>query len=243
MTTPRILKGRLEGERVIVEGEEFFYASKILRLRVGEEFFFRTDDDKEYLVKTEHVDKKSLQGKILQEVHLKNDPFINLSLALGIPEKDTLKEVLFMGTELGVRSFYPLLTNRVQGKIERNLARYEKIIEEAIRVSGRKTIPTLNQPQSLKDFLKNLPAYDLALVFYEESKASLRKVLENRKCNHKCQNLLIFIGPEGGWEREEMELFQAMGIQEVGLGEVIFKVRTAVLAALSLIFYEYGDLG
>ncbi len=238
MTIPRILKGNISGDLVLIEGEEYHYASRVLRLRTGDEFLLRAEE-REFLVKTENFSKDSLIGKVLEEVPLKKDPSVNLMLVLGIPEKDTFKDVLYMGTELGVKSFYPLYTSRVQGRLRRDMEHYRKIIEEVIRVSGRRTLPVIHTPIFLKDFLNQTPKHDLALVFYEESTIPLRKVFEGVKPS----NILIFIGPEGGWEKEEIELIKEKGGKEVSLGEVVFKVRTAVLVALSLILHSYGDLG
>ncbi|MBT9130437.1 MAG: Ribosomal RNA small subunit methyltransferase E [candidate division WS2 bacterium] len=240
MTIPRILEGQILGNEAVIEGEEYHYAKSVLRLKKNEEFYLRIGEE-EYLVKVTAISSRELRGEIIKEAPLKKDLSVKIILAIGLPEKDTFSDVLYMATELGVQEFYPIITERVQYKIN-NSKRYHKIIKEAIRVSGRKTIPVLHKPQQLREFIINLPENDLFIVFYEESQTPLRQVLREVSPEVSLKKIVIFIGPEGGLEKKEVELLKSIGAREANLGEVIFKVRTAVSASLAIIAHHFNNL-
>ncbi|MBT9165220.1 MAG: Ribosomal RNA small subunit methyltransferase E [candidate division WS2 bacterium] len=239
MTIPRILEGQISGKEAVIKGEEHHYATSVLRLKKGEEFLLRVGE-KEYLIKVTSISNRELRGEINKEISLSKDLPVKISLAIGFPEKDAFTDVLFMATELGVQEFYPIITERVQHKIDKS-KRYEKIIKEAIRASGRKIIPNLFKPQKLTEFIANLPENDLFFVFYEESPISLKQVLGEVSTDKPIKRILLFIGPEGGLERKEVELLKSVGAREASLGEVIFKVRTAVTSSLAIISHHFSN--
>jgi len=239
MTIPRILEGKISGNEAVIVGEEYHYATSVLRLKKNEEFYLRIGE-KEYLVKVTSVSSRELRGEIIKEVSLKKDLPVKIILAIGLPEKDAFTDVLYMATELGVQEFYPIITERVQYKID-NSKRYEKIIKEAIRVSGRKTIPILHSPLKLTEFMANLPENDLFIVFYEESQTPLKQVLREVSPENPIKKIVVFIGPEGGLEKKEVGLLKSIGAREANLGEVIFKVRTAVAASLAIIAHHFSN--
>lgn len=148
--------------------------------------------------------------------------------------------IIQKAVELGVDEITPLLTNRTvvkikEGKAQSKIKRFEKIIEEAAKQSKRKNIPIIHPPLSLGQ-LEVQDEY--TIVAYEEEEESLKTILETDSIN----SVNVIIGPEGGFEKEEIEKLQGMGARSVSIGNRILRAETAALALLSILQYEKGDL-
>ena len=79
---------------------------------------------------------------------------------------------------------------------------------------------------------------EYTIVAYEEEEESLKTILETDSIN----SVNVIIGPEGGFEKEEIEKLQGMGARSVSIGNRILRAETAALALLSILQYEKGDL-
>ena len=87
------------------------------------------------------------------------------------------------------------------------------------------------------ELMENAAREGELLFFYEEGTESLREALKNTG-----ERLFLFVGPEGGFSREEAELAASFGAKLLTLGPRILRTETAPVAALAAIFYEKGDM-
>lgn len=120
---------------------------------------------------------------------------------------------------------------------EKKVARLQKIALEAAKQSGRGIVPQVLQPVPLRRALEHAAREGELLFFYEEGTESLRETLKNTG-----DRLFLFVGPEGGFSREEAELAASFGAKLLTLGPRILRTETAPVAALAAIFYEKGDM-
>ena len=132
-------------------------------------------------------------------------------------------------TELGVTRFLPIIFDRtVVRKI--NKERLEKIVIEASEQSNRITVPIIEEPQKLKNFLSN----DMDLIFTDLNTSNTKIDLKKLTTNPKC----VIIGPEGDFsEKEREEILKFNGVQPIKINENILRSETAVISALSIINY------
>ncbi len=103
--------------------------------------------------------------------------------------------------------------------------------------SSRADIPTIGNIVSFKDFLRTLNSEPrtLLLLPWEEGTTPIKDVL---RAGHDVKNIIVLIGPEGGFSQDEAALAQAKGFHLVSLGRNILRTETAALAVLSMILYE-----
>jgi 16S rRNA (uracil1498-N3)-methyltransferase len=155
------------------------------------------------------------------------------------------------GTELGVVEFIPTITARVDVKLKgefKKLDRLNRIALEASKQSKRSIVPQVKEVIDFKDALNKLKEMDLVLVPYENAedfgiKSLVRQLnTENADLNN-ISNVGILIGPEGGFEEEEIHTLKDQGAYIVTLGNRILRTETAGFTATALIQYELGDLG
>lgn len=158
----------------------------------------------------------------------------NLVLAFGLVKADKLEFVIQKACELGVSKFIPLDTkNSIVkydiNKLDKKMVRWQKIIKEACEQSLRNNIMEITMPKkisALKDELQ-----DINLVAYE--KADEQNKIRHNYC--RGNDCLIVIGPEGGFDKTEIEELQQLGIKEVSLGKRILRCETAAISTVSII--------
>ncbi len=154
--------------------------------------------------------------------------------------------VIQKGTELGVSRVIPLICQRTVVKLEGNSGnkkreRWQRIACESASQCGRPDIPEVDEPADWGAVLANLPGHAIALIPWEEENAlSLKDILREK---NSSQDIYIFIGPEGGFAREEIARAMEHGVRPVTLGPRILRTETAGLAVLTMILYQWGDLG
>ena len=115
----------------------------------------------------------------------------------------------------------------------------QKIALEASKQCGRAKVPIVSEVLSFKEALADANGNDLKILPYEaENKQKLKEILLDNKNSIK---IAIFIGPEGGFDEEEINLAKENGFKTVTLGPRIMRTETAPLACISAIMYELGD--
>ena len=149
-------------------------------------------------------------------------------------------------TELGVTKIVPCIMARCVSKIEnakdaqKKCERWQKIAREAAKQSGRGIIPTVSEPVRFSQAVEMMKADSIYFAPYEcEEKNTLKTVLKSDK---KVNSISYIIGPEGGFDLDEVELLRKSKITTVTLGKRILRCETAGEAVLAMIMYELGDI-
>lgn len=147
--------------------------------------------------------------------------------------------------ELGVTRIVPVMTKRTVVKLDAKKAgkkteRYQAIALAAAKQSGRGVIPEVTAPVTWKEALAMAKELDMNMIPYEEAEgvAYSKEVFASIKGK---KSLGIFIGPEGGFAREEVETAVAMGAKMVTLGHRILRTETAGMAVMSIIMFELEE--
>jgi 16S rRNA (uracil1498-N3)-methyltransferase len=182
----------------------------------------------EWEVKILKISKSIVEFNVTKQLRQKEN-FKELWLAFSPIKSNYFNFMIQKATELGVTKFLPIIFDRtIVRKI--NKERLEKVIIEAAEQSNRINIPVIEQPQTLKSFLKN----DMDLIFTDLN-ASNKKIDQKMiTANPTC----VIIGPEGDFsELERQEILKFKGVQPIKINENILRSETAVISALSIINY------
>ncbi len=144
-------------------------------------------------------------------------------------------------TELGVKNFYPVISEYVQsGAKNVNVERLSRIAEEASKQCGRGAVPRVHLPVSFAEAARKLKNYSLVVFPYESEKdIDIKSFLQGEK---NAENIAILVGCEGGFSVRETEELKACGITPVTLGNRILRAETACIATTSVVMYEIGEL-
>lgn len=235
-----ISRTQVHGSRITVSGEDVRHIRNVLRKGPGDLLVLLDGQGREYTVKIVALERSGISTEIVRETTLEaGGPLI--TLGQGIPKSDKMDFIVQKATELGVASIVPIITERTIVKIkdeEKRINRWQKIAKEAAMQSNRPNIPQIGAVRRFSDFLGtlNLGLRTLLVLPWEEGIEPIKNVLRQ---NPDAKNIIVLIGPEGGFSRAEAETAAAKGFHLVSLGPNILRTETAPIAVLSMIAYEY----
>lgn len=239
-------KNSICDNKVAIQGEDVKHIIKVLRLEKGAIISINNCEGQEYIGEIISTDKKEVLVNIKEEISLNNESPIDIYLFQGLPKSTKMDLIAQKATELGVKEITPVITERVVIKSEigeyKKLDRWQRISLEACKQSKRSLIPIINSPIEFEKLLKLLENMDLIVVPYENEEGyGIKNVIKN--LHTEVKKVGIVIGPEGGFEEEEIRKLKALGAHIVTLGPRILRTETAGFVCASLIMYEIGDLG
>ena len=215
--------------------DQMHYVKDVMRLKAGDGLsVFNTQG--EWNATIEAYEKNGATVKILDKTRNKDkDNEKNIWLAFSPIKQNPFNFVIQKGTELGVQKFIPILSERTIVK-EINLERVKKIIVEASEQSNRISIPEINKPESLKNFLSGFPKNG-CLIFCDinSDQSNLKNILEKKIEGPTC----ILIGPEGDFsEKERKQIIDLNQTCSISLAKNILKAETAALSAITIVNYH-----
>lgn len=232
-------------------GDDVKHIYKVLRLSEGEEIVLNNCEGVEYLGKIQSISKSEVIVNIIKKLDINNESKVKVYLFQGLPKGQKMDLIVQKGTELGVVEFIPTITARVDVKLKgefKKLDRLNRIALEASKQSKRSIIPKVKEVIDFEEALSKLKEMDLIIVPYENAddfgiKSLIRRLEKDNVNLDNVNNIGILIGPEGGFEEEEINVLKEQGAYIVTLGNRILRTETAGFTATALIQYELGDLG
>ena len=207
-----------------------------MRLNIGEQINLFNEKNGEWHAKIIEIKKNTLIAEVLDQTLPPKTPS-DISLLFSPIKYLNSESVVRQSTEIGIKNLFPTKFQRtVVSKI--NLSKYEAYSVGAAQQSGRLSLPTIFQIEKLTNQKKLLLSSNV-LMFDENLKGI--SIDEVPKENF-TDNILVIIGPEGGFENEEREFIKAnsKNFFNIKLGSQILKADTAVIAALSLTFHFFS---
>ncbi len=222
-------------EIILEKKEDLHHLLHVFRLEVGDRVR-AVDGDYEYIC----VIQKIIDNKVhLQILEKKEDAFslsVEIDAAICLIKNDKMDFCIQKLTELGIHSILPTVAKRCVVKLKEKKEKWNTIVKETMKqCQGVKA----TQIQEIID-LKKLPLenYDFILLPYEcEEERRLKYVLQNRDPAPK--KILYIIGPEGGFEKEEIEYLASKGAEVVSLGKRILRAETAAIVVGGVLVHEF----
>lgn len=232
-------------------GDDVKHIYKVLRLSEGEEVILNNCEGIEYIGEIDTITKSEVIIKIIKKLDTNNESRVKVHLFQGLPKGQKMDLIVQKGTELGVFEFIPTITSRVDVKLKgdfKKLDRLNRIALEAAKQSKRSIVPKVKDVINFNEALDKLKEMDLVLIPYENAEDFGVKSLINHLNKEKVDldsinDVGILIGPEGGFEEDEINTLKENGAYIVTLGNRILRTETAGFTATALIQYELGDLG
>ena len=210
-------------------------------MKKGDEVTLCDGEGNFYEARLTDFNEKSVEAEILSVRRAETEPRVKLSIFQGVPKNPKLETIVQKLTEIGATAVVPMDTQRAVAKLDKSakVERLRKIAREAAKQSKRGIIPTVSDTMSFKDAIKEAAKADLMIIAYEEEhETSLKSALQGKT----PESVSVLIGPEGGFEKEEVEKAVALGAVSVTLGKRILRTETAPIAISSAILYELGEM-
>ena len=209
----------------IVEGD-FHYLSNVMRCEVGSEVLLFNEKNGEYLSRLIEKDKKKITLEVIEKAKyeiIKN----NFNLIFCPPKSLKLDTLIQKCTEIGVKSFIPVISDHTENR-KLNLDRIKKIIKESIEQSNQLNVPNLVDPISFNEFINQ----QNSKVFFADIQSEIN--FSTLKINIEEENSIL-IGPEGDFSSRELEILRSKeNFYSFSLGKRILRSETAAIASLVL---------
>ena len=231
-----------DDHRIHITGSDVNHIRNVLRMKQGEELWISDGGKKEY-----HCTISSLEeDEVLLHILYAQEPDYELPsriyLFQGLPKADKMELIIQKAVELGAYQIIPVETRRCVVKLdakkaEKKVSRWQQIAESAAKQSKRMLVPEIGQVMAFQQALKLAENLDICLIPYELSKG-MNETRKQISSIEPGKSIGIFIGPEGGFEEEEISRAMEAGACPITLGHRILRTETAGLAILSVLMFH-----
>ncbi len=219
--------GRVNGQTGIVEDREFHHFVNVLRGRKGTAFILVTRDGRAYEAVVTEIDRKRrvVLARLSRMLENKETPEgSGVFVAFALFSENRLKFMLEKCTEVGVKGFLPFVAERSKRKGEQVKEGWLKVIESAVKQSGRRDFPVVYE---VRDLISTIEvAENLGNIYLLDVKGKNINDVVLKDGNH-----VIFVGPEGGFTEGENKMLKDRAKGIISLGSNVLRTETAAIVA------------
>ena len=232
-------------KRVEITDSDYNHIAHVLRMKVGEQFSVsirEEEEGRELFYEIEEITDSTVIGKLCFIEEVGNELPSKIYLFQALPKVDKMELIIQKAVELGAYRIIPMSTKRCivkldEKKAESKVKRWQAIAEAAAKQSKRAIIPNVHMPMTMKEAVQYAKDMDVKLIPYEmaEHIDETKKIIEAIRPG---QSIAVFIGPEGGFSEQEIELCNENGIKPITLGKRILRTETAGFTIISWLMYH-----
>ena len=229
------------GGRVKADAENFHYLKTVLRVKEGDKLRAFDGRGREYDCVVDKICRRHINLNILDVLDNGMELPVEICLAQCLIKAGNFEFVVEKCTELGVKKFLPVISERTVVRLsgeraERRRLRWQKIAKESAKQCGGVCCPEIAPVMKFSDVLEESKAWDISIIPWEEERTqNLKEVIAGAG---NCGKIMVFIGPEGGWDRKEISSAMEYGVIPVSLGKRILRSETAAITAVSVLIHE-----
>lgn len=240
---------QIQGKRISITGKDVNHIKNVLRMKPGEEISVSNGaDGKEYRCGIEEIGEEEIVCglRFIKEDGLELPS--KIYLFQGLPKADKMELIIQKAVELGAFEIVPVACRRSVVKLDdkkaaNKVSRWQGIAEAAAKQSKRAVIPQVKNVMTYRQALEYAKDMDVKIVPYEmenildgaSGMAGTKKIMEGL---HAGQRIAVFIGPEGGFEEDEIDAAISLGMKPVTLGKRILRTETAGMTVMAWVMYQ-----
>lgn len=233
---------QVQDTKIRIEGNDVNHIRNVLRMRCKDQVEISDGNNKKYLCQIIELSKDEVVLEIIEELVTDVELPSRIYLFQGLPKSDKMELIVQKAVELGVYEIVPVATKRAvvkldEKKAQKKVERWNSIAEGGAKQSGRSRVPEVTRVMNFREALEYAKQLDVVLIPYElaEGMEETRRVIESIQPG---QTIAVFIGPEGGFDKEEVMLAMEQKAQPITLGKRILRTETAGLTTLSILMYH-----
>jgi 16S rRNA (uracil1498-N3)-methyltransferase len=233
------------GDTLFLTGREAHHALHVLRVRHGDRVSVLNGAGIEFACEVRSSARDQVELRVSEKKEAP-EPAARLTLLQAIPKGKLFESIIQKATELGAACIVPLLTERVVVHLdekagEKKAGKWQMVAIEAMKQCGTPWLPKLEEPMTPAAFLARKESFDLPLVGAllggnEHPSVYFRRFREQH--GHKPKSICFWIGPEGDFTPEELELIKDAGALPITLGSLVLRTETAATYCLVIANYE-----
>ena len=234
---------QIQGTKAYITGSDFNHIKNVLRMKIGEEIALSNGvDQKEYRVGIVAYTEDTVECELR---FIKEDGMelpAEIYLFQGLPKGDKMELIIQKAVELGVHEIIPVSMNRCvvrldEKKASSKLKRWQTIAEAAAKQSKRGIIPKIHEVLSFEQALSYANDMQVKMLPYELANGmeETKQVIASIRPGDK---VAVWIGPEGGFDKQEVSKASNSGFHPISLGKRILRTETAGMTVLSILMYH-----
>lgn len=240
-----IKEEQIQDGYAIIFGDDVNHIKNVLRMKTGEHVYLSCGKDLEYECSLEEFSSEEIRAKIVDVHGMETELATQIVLYQGLPKGDKMEFIIQKAVELGVSKIVPVRMKRCVVKLDDKKAkkktqRWNTIALSAAKQAKRGIVPEVADVKDYKEALREAENLDMLLVPYEEAKgiSYSRELLEQAK---QKKSIGIMIGPEGGFDADEITKARDAGGKTLTLGKRILRTETAGMTMLSILMFTLED--
>ena len=181
---------------------------------------------------------------IFEKLKEPTEPPLDLFLFQALPDKERMELIIQKATELGVKVICPFKSKHSISLAQREAHqpkahRWQQVALAATKQCRRALVPWVAPFCPFEEALEQARYMEMKLILVEREEERLAPLIRNMP---PPKSIALMVGPEGGWDAEEIEQAKGEGFISVGLGGRILRTETAAIAACAILLYEWGGL-
>lgn len=238
-----ISEEQIQEDEICIQGNDVNHIRNVLRLEVGDWVVACDGKDRDYVSRIHGIEKELVRLHVEKVQPTGTELPAKITLFQGIPKKDKMEFIIQKSVELGVYEIVPVMMKRCvvklgdEKKAKKKQERWQSIAEAAAKQCDRGIIPVVHEPVTMEEAIDMAKKLDYNMIPYE-----LQDGIEDSReiVVHACSqdSVGIFIGPEGGFEADEVAQAVACGMEAITLGKRILRTETAGMALLSIMMFQ-----
>ena len=244
----RIFLEDLTADKITIRGDDARHLAYSLRARRGDRLTAVDRSGRSAVIELTDFDRNAINAQRVGEIQLVAVDR-KIILADCLPKQNRFDTIVEKATELGVDRIVPLISDRTIARPnsfreKAKLERWTRIAKESAEQCARDTIPEIGNIRDLDTWLNEITPIDeknffLLFCWEKEQSTTVREVLSDFKASGADKNLIVLIGPEGGFSDREVRRIIVAGGVSVTLGKRVLKTDTAAISVLAMINYEF----
>lgn len=237
-------KGQVREGKAYITGSDVNHIGNVLRMKKGEKLRVKmAEDSNVYICAIEDITEDTIVCDVCEIMPEMAELPVKIVLFQGLPKGDKMELIIQKAVELGASEIVPVRMKNAVVKLDDKKAsakvmRWNSIAEAAAKQAKRDIIPTVGDVMSYKEAVSYMKTLDVKLLAYEltaaDSMDATRSILSSVKENDKIG---IMIGPEGGFDKDEVDMAIAEDIKPITLGHRILRTETAGMMFISWLVY------
>ncbi|MCJ7811809.1 16S rRNA (uracil(1498)-N(3))-methyltransferase [bacterium] len=232
----------VHGNELILSEEETNHLTRVLRKKKEDMIWVVDGEGTAYQVTILQIVQNRAHGKIIRTRRRTGESVAEISLAQGILKGERFDWLIEKVTEIGVRKIIPFTSeNSVTIAGPQKIARWKRIALASMKQSGRSILPEITSPKTFGQIMDLGSGCHYRLIAHSSPKSLSIDSIEKRN-QASAWKVLLVVGSEGGFTKEEMKQALDYGFRAVTLGPRRLRAETAGIVFSSLVLSKLGEL-
>ena len=240
-----IEKNNIFNNKVLICRDESRHIMKVLRYKIDDLITLFDSEGMTYECVIKAFENERITAEIIEKIENENSETTKIVLAQAVLKSKKMDSVIQKSTELGISRIIPFFSSRTipkwnSDKCFDKAEHWRNIVKASVKQSGIRKMPCVDNIISYDEIISSNLNMNKILLYEKERNVSFKKIINTITFP---SDILIMVGPEGGFTIEEVSRAKQSGFLTTSIGKLILRAETVPIAILSILQYEAGNLG